>query len=353
MIGRLLIGGETNIAGSISMKIILLKIAPSIRSLFGLLLLCLLFAGYRVAVAAITGGPCYSSVIMGSPSLSAPSQQGTIDQIFKLVSEGRRDAGIQELEHREGLNVVAFRRAQEIANLPHLHRRLIGGQQSIQLLRQAGIGVYRRAVEYIDMKKGYANPATVFEISWKNNLQTWQTAMDPAMDAIGLGIAYADDGWIILVAIILEDQETPNAPAALEERTLEQINAIRREHGLLELEVMQPLVEAARSHSEDMVRLVFFGHESPSGLLPVDRVKARGVHYLRLAENITFNDAVDAVRKAVESWMNSPGHRKNILDDAYTHTGVGVAIDASTGLIYFTQLFCRPDPPNNFIFFEP
>ena len=139
------------------MKMILSQIAPGSRSLFGLLLLCLLFTGYRVTVAAITGGPCYTCNLMGSESPGSPSQQGTIDQIFKLVSEGRRDAGIQELEHREELNVVAFRRAQMIANLPNPHRRVAGGQQYIQLLQQAGIGVYRRAVEYIDMKKGYAN----------------------------------------------------------------------------------------------------------------------------------------------------------------------------------------------------
>ena len=153
----------------------------------------------------------------------------------------------------------------------------------------------------------------------------------------------------------------------LEDRTHELINAERVKRGLSSLEHIRKIGLIARSHSEDMAKRGYFAHESPEGLSPTDRGtqagyncrKDYGTYYTYgLAENIhqgwlydsfsTRNGRVVSyvwftleglARTAVSGWMNSKGHRENILKPSYDKSGIGVAI-AQDGKVYFTQNFC-------------
>ena len=96
------------------------------------------------------------------------------------------------------------------------------------------------------------------------------------------------------------------------------INNERRSHGLRDLIPSQRCVEAAQYHANDMVNRNFFSHDSP-GETGRERMQRFGVTGYR-AENI---NNTTSVARAVESWMNSPGHRANILSDRARYTGVG------------------------------
>ena len=105
------------------------------------------------------------------------------------------------------------------------------------------------------------------------------------------------------------------------------------------------LVAAAEGHSEDMAHNDFFSHTGSDGSLPWDRMEAEGYEWSRAAENIAagFRTPEDVVA----GWMNSSGHRANILDCRLVDTGVGYVYLAEDGgevnyHHYWTQVFGTP-----------
>ena len=114
----------------------------------------------------------------------------------------------------------------------------------------------------------------------------------------------------------------------------DRINQERRGRGCAALEWSDAAARAAEAHSADMARRGYFSHVSPDGSQPGQRLTAAGATWTAVAENIAFTGAGAA--DAVRLWMGSPGHRDNILDCRYTHTGIG----ESSGR--WTQLFYRP-----------
>ena len=95
---------------------------------------------------------------------------------------------------------------------------------------------------------------------------------------------------------------------------------------------------AAYAHSVDMDVRQFFAHTNPDGDGPGDRLRAAGVSWGSYGENIAQgqNTPIDVMA----AWMNSDGHRRNILDPAFTHLGVGVHTSYSGGP-WWTQNFIR------------
>lgn len=123
--------------------------------------------------------------------------------------------------------------------------------------------------------------------------------------------------------------ERVEAPA-LESRIIVLTNAERARHGLAPLAADAPLTRAARAHSEEMIRLDYFAHESPTAALrtPSRRAAKAGCTDVEVGENIAFYEGYegdDVARRVVADWMNSPGHRANILRPSYTHIGIGLA----------------------------
>jgi uncharacterized protein YkwD len=128
-------------------------------------------------------------------------------------------------------------------------------------------------------------------------------------------------------------QAAPADPTA-EAAVLALVNEARVDAGCGALTADPALAAVARAHSADMRDRDFFSHTSPEGLSPFDRAEQAGVDYSR-AENIAFGQA-DATA-VMEAWLDSPGHRANILDCELTKLGVGVA--EGTGGPWWTQLF--------------
>ena len=127
----------------------------------------------------------------------------------------------------------------------------------------------------------------------------------------------------------------PAAPAQLDRagQVLALVNQERAAAGCAPLAADQGLTAVATAHSEDMRDRSFFNHVNPSGQSPFDRADAAGVS--ARAENIARGQAGPAA--VMDSWMNSPGHRANILDCGLRRLGVGIA-DGGSGP-WWTQLF--------------
>ena len=112
------------------------------------------------------------------------------------------------------------------------------------------------------------------------------------------------------------------------------VNQARTDAGCRALTADPALAAVARAHSADMRDRRYFSHTTPEGLSPFDRARAAGIDYAR-AENIAQGQPDAAA--VVQAWMDSPGHRANILDCSLTKLGVGVA--EGSGGPWWTQLF--------------
>jgi uncharacterized protein YkwD len=128
----------------------------------------------------------------------------------------------------------------------------------------------------------------------------------------------------------------------MESEVVRRVNQVRGEHGAPPLRGDPALTRVAREYSCALARRDTLSHTGASGQTVADRIRAAGKTYREVGENLASTlNARDPVRTAVEGWMQSPGHRQNILRETFTETGVGICRDAG-GTLYFTQLFLRP-----------
>ncbi|MFD5847292.1 CAP domain-containing protein [Streptomyces chartreusis] len=131
----------------------------------------------------------------------------------------------------------------------------------------------------------------------------------------------------------------PLAPGDLPRTAAEVVDLTNRERvraGLRPLAPDPTLTTAAQSYSADMAARAFYSHTSPEGTQPWDRAAAAGSRMRAIGENIACGQRSPA--EVVEGWMNSPGHRANILKRDFTHIGIGFAGGGPAGT-YWTQLF--------------
>ncbi|MBX4266128.1 serine protease [Clostridium estertheticum] len=129
---------------------------------------------------------------------------------------------------------------------------------------------------------------------------------------------------------------TSTANNKLEKEVVTLVNQERAKQGLAPLTDNVKLSNVARTKSEDMVAKNYFDHTSPTYGSPFDMMKQFGITYKAAGENIAMGQ--QTASSVMTSWMNSPGHKANILSKNFTDIGVGVAKDKS-GAIYWTQEF--------------
>ncbi|MBD3868233.1 MAG: CAP domain-containing protein [Acidobacteria bacterium] len=294
------------------------------------------FSRKLLRLIVLAAAVCLPAVAARSPY---PSPE---DQIHRRISAARVQAGYSALERRDELDALARNRAAEIAARP-ADKRLSESMAPGMILQKAGIR-YRRALERRILLRNIDQVSGVME-KWKAQATAWRTATTAELDAAGYGTAQADDGWIVFVAILVRDlavRDSPEEIRAMEQAVLERINAIRTERGLAGLKPVKNLAMVARTHSRNMVDRDFLSHSDPLGTRPAGRVKASGIDFQGVAENITMNNHPDAPAvQAVQDWMDSPGHRRNILNGDFRATGIGLAV-SDDGRYFFTQLFLVP-----------
>lgn len=131
----------------------------------------------------------------------------------------------------------------------------------------------------------------------------------------------------------------------LEMYCFDEVNRQRKEHGLEPLVFSGQLLDVARNYSRRMAEEGFFAHIDPQGKTASDRVRAAKLTWSAMGENLlNIRGYINPVPPAVERWMKSEAHSRNILDPEYQYSAVGVWT-ASNGIIYFTQIFLGTAPP--------
>lgn len=142
-----------------------------------------------------------------------------------------------------------------------------------------------------------------------------------------------------------DQMPTPDIPQ-VEQAIVEMTNAIRKQHKVGEVSPDPELNKAARNYAGYLATTTLFSHTA-DGRQPSDRAKVAGYDHCYVSENLSLNldtrgfEARQLARQAVQGWMNSPGHRKNLLADNVIDIGVGVAKAPGEERYISVQMFGR------------
>jgi uncharacterized protein YkwD len=164
------------------------------------------------------------------------------------------------------------------------------------------------------------------------------------------GRAHSRRAWVVAAAVAVAATVVP-APAArasITERIAKQVrecaNSERAKHGLGHLAENPILDQAAAFHARNMAKYDFFDHDDPWGRTPEQRIDKFGsaAAFDGTGENIAAGETSAA--QACEDWMNSPGHRANILDPTFHSVGGGFARGDTEYRFYYVQEFGEANP---------
>ena len=131
---------------------------------------------------------------------------------------------------------------------------------------------------------------------------------------------------------VLNIPQISQSVLSYESEVIRLVNEVRRENGLKALTANWELSRVARYKSQDMLNKGYFSHTSPTYGTPFQMIKAFGLSFRTAGENIARGYSTP--QAVVNGWMNSSGHRANILNASYTQSGVGYVAQGN----YWTQM---------------
>ncbi|MET7476081.1 CAP domain-containing protein [Streptomyces sp. NPDC005648] len=283
-----------------------------------------------------------------APAARTPAARGTAAPPASLSSDRR---GVPSSDQDRFLALVNSARERagsppvsldaRLAGAAHAHASAMAAAGRLGAEGRDGVFVHQRisATGYTYLTVGehlVSGPRTSGEFVdyCLRTEQARQTLHDPAFTHVGPAHAVGggDTYWTVLWA-------RPLTPADLARTAAEVVGLTNRERaraGLRPLATDPRLSTAAQAYSTDMAVRAFYSHTSPEGTQPWDRAAAAGARHRSVGENIACGQRSPA--EVVDGWMNSPGHRANILKPDFTHIGVGFAGGGPAGT-YWTQLF--------------
>lgn len=262
----------------------------------------------------------------------APHRPGLDGGFLGPVNSARAAAGSRPVSLDARLASAARAHAAEMAAAGRLGAE---GRDGVSLHERVGAAGYAYLAVGEHLVSGPRTPAEFVAYCLRTD-QARRTLHDPAFTHAAVahvtGPRDGDTYWTALWASPLTADGLARTAADVVALT----NRERAAAGLRPLAVDPHLTTAAQAHCADMAARRFYSHTSPEGGEPWDRAAAAGSSRRTIGENIACGQRSAA--EVVEGWMNSPGHRANILKPAFTHIGAGYAGGGPAGT-YWTQLF--------------
>ncbi|MGY1495474.1 CAP domain-containing protein [Streptomyces sp. QTS52] len=275
--------------------------------------------------------PAAASAPGAWPGSGAVTPIGPAEGFLTLVNSARATAGSPPVSLDARLSAAARAHAADMASAGRLGTESRDGTSVHQRVTATGY-TYLTVGEHL--VSGPRTPEEFVDYCLRTE-QARCTLHDPAFTQVGLAYAGSRTGdtyWTALWARPLMPGDLARTAAEVTDLT----NRERARAGLPPLATDAPLTRAAQAHSTDMVVRAFYSHTGPDGSRPWDRAAAAGSTRRTIGENIACGQRSAA--EVVEGWMNSPGHRANILKREFTHIGIGFAGGGKAGT-YWTQLF--------------
>ena len=277
--------------------------------------------------------------------------------LLKKTNAARKAQGLTPLKLHAKLEEAAGSHSVEMHRLDYFsHSSPTKGRRKVRDRVQSSGLTPKRVSENIFNCYGYPQEEVAefcFQ-SWMESSGHRRNILGSGSSHVGIGVAFKGDkvyvtqvfaggGLNFEAAYVAPDAPTTaQSMSTLADEVVALANFNRKEQGKAPLTMDPTLTKAAVGHSKEMLQMNYFSHRSPvPGRVKVrNRVNLAGGDPIRLAENIYQcngfrRETVPA--KAVDSWLKSPGHRKNLMDDRLNKIGVGVV--TRNGVFYVTQVF--------------
>ncbi len=287
--------------------------------------------------------------LASTPTLPNPNSLAAIEQAtYQQVNEYRRSRNLPPLKLNRRISQEARIHSERMAakTAPFSHQ---GFEQRVQAI--ATVLPWQKAGENLAINQGASDPVTTAVRGWIDS-PGHRKNMEGDFNLTGIGVAQNASGEYYFTQIFLKQQsptaglpnfrKAPTTEAAslttLEEKIHASVNQYRLSRNLPPLRSDARISYEARRHSQAMAKgTAPFSHDGFE-----NRVKAitATIPYLKAGENLAFIQGYpDLVGTAVQGWINSPGHRKNMEGD-FNLAGVGAAKNLK-GEYYFTQIFVK------------
>ncbi len=288
-------------------------------------------------------------------------------EVLDLVNRERTIAGLNPLDNDDRLTRAARGHSEDMAQQNYFSHTSLDGRSPGDRIKAEGYSGFTYGE---NIAAGYSTPVAVMN-AWMNSPGHRANILNPNFCDIGVGHAVGGgrfrDYWTQNFGCGEDTSSTPTptpsaaptatptpsaAPTAtptsqgnsFESEVFKLVNQERIKAGLDLLSNDTRLTSSARKHSEDMAQQNFFSHRSLDGRTPGDRIKAEGYSGFTYGENIAAGFSTP--ESVMEAWMNSPGHRANILNPDFCDIGVGYA-EGGNFRHYWTQNFgCGADTPS-------
>jgi uncharacterized protein YkwD len=278
------------------------------------------------------------------PDVAAPAL--TREQLLARLDQERATAGLPPLHPVELLDRIAQQSAEGIRGREGAAFDL----DALDRIRDSLARADYRPHGWTHSFSALTGDADAVLAWWKtSDPQSFAAITDPNYQEVGIGVS--DLHGTPLYTFLLAWRESAYFGrqtsgladlAAVRAAMLARVNALRAGAGLPPLGLQDQLNEAAQRHAEDMLARVFYDHVNPEGLRPKDRIGRTGYPTRLIAENIARGQT--SVDEVVDDWMQSRGHRANLLHPRLTEMGVGCAVghNALGDTVYWVQDFGRP-----------
>jgi uncharacterized protein YkwD len=252
-------------------------------------------------------------------------------ELLLRINAERQRAGSPPLRLSPPLAQAAQEHADEVAARGSLTVRAGSTDEMRDRLQRLG---YQSHAWTESLATNAGSPEAVLRDWRRNDAETYRKLLAPESRDLGIGLARLGRSplYTFLFAVPEGDwfaRQTAGLRdlAAVRAGMLARVNAVRKHAGVRPLRPNSQLDRAAQRHAEDMLARHYFAHESPEGRTVRERATAAGYDWREIGENIAEGQLT--VDEVMDSWMHSPGHRRNLLDPGFKELGVGLAFGRS------------------------
>lgn len=280
------------------------------------------------------------------PGATPAGGQDLRGELLERINRERREAGSPPLRLSRPLTRAAQENAGEIARSgsPRLEAGPPGAMR--KRIERAGYDAHAWT-ESLSVTPGGAESAIR---SWKrNDPRSFQRLLSAEYRDLGIGLdrLRGTPLYVFLFAVPQGDHFTRETGGLrdlerVRAEVLARVNEARRRAGVQPLRSDALLDRAAQRHAQDMQARGYFAHESPEDDTVRERAKGAGYDWRTIGENIA--EGQHTVDEVMHTWLNSPGHRRNILDPRFEELGVGLALGRASGRyrVLWAQAFGTP-----------
>jgi uncharacterized protein YkwD len=282
--------------------------------------------------------------VASGPSLAG--ENGAPEAFLSSLNTLREQSGNQPLGLSNTLVLATQTLLDKLIETGELEDLDRSGEATAAVLAASG---YEAKAFVEAMAQSAGDPHLILQRWGRDSPETLEALLASEFRDLGVGIAEVDGTplYYLIAALSIDDYYSPIV-ADLEDLTgvraglLEMVNKERRRARKPLLRLQPQLNHTAQAYAEDMLARDFYGHESPEGTTVMDRAQAEGYRGRTTGENLA--NGAESVDEVMRGWMESKGHRENILNPLFREVGFGVAIGKKTDgyRILWVQCFGKP-----------